>query len=221
MDIVVVLKGVPLTSTRQSLTKHLVCLLAVFVAVLSGPTAGYAQNDAGKEQQIAAVQAKLDAAVARVKAIVNQPVNHLTRTPDMNVSVFSPGWFHDGAIKPDFATVDVRATQDLLYSEYPYVTSDMNPGEVFAGSDLEFNAMTKYFYTDRTVPKKRLTEAEMLEINQLYRTIAQSTQQLEQLKGQGGLAFMHLGGVTGAGILALISVIFGGLFLIWPVLRTS
>ena len=31
--------------------------------------------------------------------------------------------------------------------------------------------MTKYFYTDRSVPKKRLTEAEMLEINKLYRVI--------------------------------------------------
>lgn len=209
-----------MTRARQSLTRPLL-LLAVLVAVLSGPSSGYAQNDGSTEQQIAAVQSKMDEAVERVKAIVNQPVTPLTRTPDMNVSVFEHGWFHEGAIKPDFANVDVRATQDLLYSRYPYVASDLNPFEVYAGSDLEFNSMTKYFYTDRTVPKKRLTEDEMLEINQLYRTIAQCTQQLEQLKGHGGFSFMHISGFTGAVILIIISLIFGGLFLIWPALQTS
>lgn len=159
--------------------------------------------------------------MARVKAIVNQPVTPLTRTSNMSVSVFGPGWFHEGAIKPDFANVDIRATQDLLYSRYPYVASDLNPYEVFIGSDLEFNSATKYFYTDRTVPKKRLTEDEMLEINQLYRTIAQSTQRLEQLKGRGGFAFMHISAFAGGLILGLISLIFGGLFLVWPALQTS
>jgi hypothetical protein len=38
--------------------------------------------------------------------------------------------------------------------------------------------MTKYFYTDRSVPKKRLTEAEMLEINRLYRIIGHDEEQL-------------------------------------------
>ena len=210
-----------MTSARQSLIRPFFFLLAALVAVLSGPSSGYAQNDASTEQQIAAVQSKMDEAVARVKAIVNQPVIHLTRTPDMSVSEFSPGWFHEGADRPDFANVDIRATQDLLYSKYPYVTSDVNPGEVFVGSDLEFNSATKYFYTDRTVPKKRLTENEMREINQLYRTIAQSTEQLDQLKGQGGLSFMHMSAFTVGGILMLVSLIFGALFFIWPALETS
>ena len=210
-----------MTSARQSLSRPLLILLAVFVAALSGPVSGYAQNDTSKEQQIAAVQSKLDEAVARVKAIVNQPVTHLTRTPDMMVGVYGPGWFHDGAEKPDFANVDIRSTQDLLYSKYPYVTSDLNPDEVFIGSELEFNSATKYFYTDRTVPKKRLTEAEMREINQLYRTIAQSTEQLEQLKGHGGSSFMHISEFTGGAILMIISLIFGGLFFVWPALQTS
>jgi hypothetical protein len=38
--------------------------------------------------------------------------------------------------------------------------------------------MTKYFYTNRTFPKKKLTEAEMVEINRLYRIIGKSEQQL-------------------------------------------
>jgi len=42
--------------------------------------------------------------------------------------------------------------------------------------------MTKYFFTDRLVPKKRLTEAEMLEINRLYRIIGHGERQLDELQ---------------------------------------
>jgi hypothetical protein len=41
--------------------------------------------------------------------------------------------------------------------------------------------MTKYFYLDRTLPKKKLTEAEMLEINKLYRVIGQCVVELNML----------------------------------------
>jgi hypothetical protein len=41
--------------------------------------------------------------------------------------------------------------------------------------------MTKYFYNDFTVPKKKLTEAEMLEINQLCRVIGSCEKQLNEL----------------------------------------
>jgi len=103
----------------------------------------------------------------RVIEIVNQPITHLPRSGP--VGVFSPGWFHPGATKPDFDTADIRATQEFPYQGY--VTSNLNPTEMFIGSELEFNPMTKYFYTDRTLPKKRLSEAEMVEINNLYRVI--------------------------------------------------
>ena len=100
------------------------------------------------------------------------------------VSHYGPGWFHPGAIKPDFNTVDVRKTQELLYLRgREYSTSDLNPGEAFRSSDIEFNSMTKYFYTDRSLPKKRLTESEMLEINRLYRIIGQCEQKIAQLNG--------------------------------------
>jgi len=46
-----------------------------------------------------------------------------------------------------------RDTQELMYTGH--VSSDLNPSEMFIGSELEFNSMTKYFYTDRTLPKKR------------------------------------------------------------------
>jgi hypothetical protein len=117
------------------------------------------------------VQAVKDDAIARVKAIVNQPVKQFTRTPAMAVSIYSPGWFHDGATEPDYNTVDVRTSQKTEYAQNAYVSSDLNPGVAFAGPEIEFNGNTKFFYVDRTLPKKRLSEAEMLEINRLYRII--------------------------------------------------
>lgn len=135
------------------------------------------------QQQMATVQAQMDAAMARVRQIVNQPVTELRRTQGMDVETFGPGgWFHPGATKPLFLTVDVRKTQEFPYSRFQYVTSDLNPGVVFLGSELEFNPMTKYFYTDRSVPKKKLTEAEMLEINQLYREIGRCEHELFDLQ---------------------------------------
>ncbi|HUR45407.1 MAG TPA: hypothetical protein VMZ27_05950 [Candidatus Saccharimonadales bacterium] len=118
------------------------------------------------------VQAVRDDAIARVKVIVNQPVKQFTRTPGMAVSVYSPGWFHEGATEPDYKTVDVRSSQKTEYAQNAYVSSDLNPGVAFAGPEIEFNGNTKFFYTDRTLPKKSLSEAEMLEINRLYRIIA-------------------------------------------------
>jgi hypothetical protein len=210
-----------LTSARQPLNRSICLGLVVLVAVLFGSSSSYAQNDASIEQQIATVQSRMDEAVARVKEIVNQPVTHLSRTPDMRVAVYSPGWFHEGAETPDFASVDIRATQELIYSKYEYVSSDLNPDEAFIGSELEFNSMTKYFYTDRTLPKRRLNEDEMLEINGLYRTIAQCTQQIEQLKGRGSPAFMHVSEFSGGAILVIIGLVIGVLYLILPVMRAS
>ncbi len=119
-----------------------------------------------------ASEAEVNEAIARVKEIVNQPVAAFPRDLDAQVSVYRPGWFHPGAIKPDFSNVDVRKTQEFPYARHEYVTSDVTPSVMFRGRDLEFNSMTKYFYTDRSLPKKRLTEEEMLEVNRLYRIIA-------------------------------------------------
>jgi len=121
----------------------------------------------------------MEAAIERVKSIVNQPVRSMPHTTDMeDVGVSYSGWFHPGAIKPDFEIVDVRATQNKKYGEHAYFISDINPGVAFAGADIEFNSMTKYFYEDRTLPKKKLTEEEMLEINRLYRIIGKCEDEL-------------------------------------------
>jgi hypothetical protein len=123
-------------------------------------------------------QSIMDDAIARVKDIVNQPVSQFDLTPGIKVATFRPGWFHPGAIKPDFNTVDVRATQESSYSQYPCVNSDLNPDVYFIRPELEFNSMTKYFYVDRSLPKKKLTEAEMLEINRLYRIMGKCERKL-------------------------------------------
>ena len=153
------------------------CLLFV-VVFFTARQAGAASV----EEQIAALKAQKDEAVSSVQQIVNQPVTHLKQTPEMSASVYSPGWFHDGAAIPDFDNVDVRKTQEFTYQDHKYVTSDLNPGEVFLGDELEFNSNTKYFYTDRSLPKKKLTEPEMLQINDLYRVIGRCNQQLDELQ---------------------------------------
>jgi hypothetical protein len=132
--------------------------------------------------KIDALNAQRDEAVQRVKEIVNQPVTSVPREPDMNVQEYSPGWFHPSAKKPDFNKTDVRKSQKFSYDQYEYVTSDLNPGVVFVGKELEFNSKLKYFYTDRSVPKKKLSEDEMLEINKLFRVIGHCDQQLADLQ---------------------------------------
>jgi hypothetical protein len=130
-----------------------------------------------------ALTAEMNDAIEQVKRIVNEPVPELPRTPEAEVAVFRPGWFHEGAVKPNFLSVDVRTTQQFPYDRFEYVTSDLTPGLMFRGRDLEFNPMTKYFYTDLSRPKKRLGPAEMAEINRLYQVIGAREQDLARLRG--------------------------------------
>ncbi len=132
--------------------------------------------------QLAALELELTNAWVGVLKIVNQPIRAFARTPDLKVSTFSPGWFHEGAGRPNFHTVDVRQTQEPLKASHPYVTSDLNPGIVFLAQDLEFNATTKYFYTNRTLPKRRLSEPEMVEINRLYRIIGRCQREISWIR---------------------------------------
>jgi hypothetical protein len=134
------------------------------------------------EAQLASLQLEMTNAYQRVLQIVNQPVKAYARTAGLRASVFSPGWFHEGAARPDFNNVDIRQSQDLNYASHQYVTSDLNPNMVFLGQDLEFNANTKWFYTNRSLPKHKLTEAQMLEVNRLYRIIGRCETAINQLR---------------------------------------
>ena len=159
-----------------------VWLLPFLLIGLSGATLSAQQADT-TQSRIAAAKSKMDEAMQRVKDIVNQPVTQLPRKSYMRVAEFGPGgWFHPGAEKPDFNRVDVRTTRQFPYAKFDYVTSDLNPNVVYLGRELEFNSMTKYFYTDRTVPKKKLTEAEMSEINGLYRIIGRCEELIADLQ---------------------------------------
>jgi len=156
------------------------------------PGAGEAQGPAGPGVfQAATLNRDIAQAEQQVRTIVNQPVTHLPRTAE--AAVFSPGWFHAGAIKPDFDNVDIRTSQEFPYDRDPYATSDVTPTEMFVSKQLEFNAMTKYFYVDRSLPKKRLSEPEMLEINRLYRIIGRDEHMLFMRKAM--IALVVLGGL--------------------------
>lgn len=139
----------------------------------------------------------------RVSDIVNQPVTAYPRTPV--AAVYSPGWFDPGATTPDWDHVDVRTTQQLIYSGYRYVTSNVTPDSMYAGDDLEFNAMTKYFYADRLLPKHRLDEAEMEDINRLYRLIGRDEHALTREHTIWVIGFVLAGLVYGAVMSAIVS----------------
>jgi hypothetical protein len=164
---------------RQFLFRFTGLLLVLAGLSVAPPASAQTTN---KQAQIDALNSELNDAMEQVQKIVNQPVTRYVRQPGMNVSTFSPGWFHPGANTPDFNNVDVRTTQEKMYDQHGYVSSDLNPGVAFLGRELEFNSNTKYFYTDRSLPKKKLTEPEMLEINRLYRIIGHCQHQLAQLQ---------------------------------------
>jgi hypothetical protein len=118
----------------------------------------------------------------QVEAIVCQPVPTFRRDDSYHISIYPDGWFHPGALTPNFNNTDVRESQQLIYTNYTWVSSDLTPTMMFRGKDLEFNAMTKLFYTNRDLPKKKLTEAEMLQINSLYRTIGHCQAEIGRLQ---------------------------------------
>jgi hypothetical protein len=157
--------------------------IVLIVALMGLCQSCLAQQAAAREKR-AALEAEMNDAMDQVRNIVNQPANAITRTADMQVSTFRPGWFHQGVIpKPDFNNVDVRKTQDTAtYAKNQFVTSDLNPGLVWLGSQVEFNPATKYFYPDYSVPKRRLSEQEMLEINRLYRVIGRCERELAEMQ---------------------------------------
>jgi hypothetical protein len=188
-------------------------MLALLLPVSFAFAQGGGDTDATPQEQIAALTRERDKAIARVKEIVNQPITHLPRSPWARISTYSPGWFHPGAIVPNFNTVDIRATQELHYAQSHFVSSDLNPNEMFLGSELEFNPMTKYFYTDRTLPKKKLSEQEMLEINRLYRIIGECQTKLAALQHPGMATYLTSGSLLYSpfGVIAqllLLSAVF-------------
>jgi len=160
------------------------CLAAAGSAAAQTPMTAIQTNEPDAmsiSNRIARVTAEVSAASARVRQIVNQPVTAVPLTQNMEAWHYE-SWFHPGASKPDYDTVDIRHTQEFPYDKYKYVYSDLRPGVAFFGRELEFNSMTKIFYTDRSLPKKKLTQAEMVEVNRLYRIIGHGLKELAELQ---------------------------------------
>lgn len=152
----------------------------VFLLALGGLGASRLQAAESAANKLAALSLELANASNRVVQIVEQPVPTYGNYPGMEYFTYRDGWFHPGAIKPNFNTVDVRKTQETPYG-HEIVTSPLNPGVFFHGEDLEFNSMTKYFITNRSIPKHKLTEAQMIEINSLYRIIGRCEGEIQRL----------------------------------------
>jgi len=134
--------------------------------------------------QIAADKDEMNRAIERVKQIVNQPAFSVPIKEGMNVTWWSDIWFHPGVSEPDYGIVDITKSQQFPYSKCEYVASNQHPDIAFLASDLEFNPWTKFFYTDWSVPKKRLTRSEMAEVNRLYRAIGRCKADLARLGSQ-------------------------------------
>ena len=115
-----------------------------------------------------AAHTEMDAAMERVRGIVNQTPPTVPRPPP-DAESYHYG-FHPGAITPDFAHADLFSTRELWKGDY--VNMDTAPGIYYRSADCEFNPQTKFFYTNRDVPKKKLTDAEIAEVVRLYRAIA-------------------------------------------------
>jgi hypothetical protein len=153
-------------------------------AAISTPVPRISNQAAQPVVSVDTLEAQLKDAVDHVNVIVNQPVSYVPRTQENwnQCAWFGGAYFHPGATTPDFANVDVRKTQETKnYDGYAYASSQFTPDRAYIASDMAFNSMTKFFYQDRTVPKKKLTEDEMVEINRLYRIIAKCCAQLSQL----------------------------------------
>lgn len=129
--------------------------------------------------EIASIRLKRARTEDRVRALVNQPPPSLPRTVRMRVQTNAGAWYPETATAPDYANVDVRATQQKNYDGKGYLATAAAPGVVYLGDELEFNPLLNYYYVDRTLPKKKLTSAEMEQINALFREIAECDQQLK------------------------------------------
>jgi hypothetical protein len=132
------------------------------------------------EDKVAKAQKDLRDAIEKVKGIVNQPVAMVPRNFRMKVEALD-SFFPDPATKPDFNTVDIKTTRRKDYDQFEFVCLKSNPTVVWVGKTLEFNPMTRYFYDDLSVPKKKLTDDDMDEIDRLYKIIGRCEAELRPL----------------------------------------
>ena len=120
-----------------------------------------------------ATRADLDAAVARIRAIVNQVPSIVIKPKG------ETGWiegFHPGASKPDFDHTDIVGGRQPY--NVAYIQMEGVPDVFYLGAQCEFNSQTKFFYTHREQPKKKLSDAEYAELVRLYRFVGKCERDL-------------------------------------------
>ena len=120
-----------------------------------------------RQHQTNAVRAEMAAVTEEIEEIVNQSPPVVTQPP-RGASVYHSE-FDPGATKPDFNSADLLSTRQTLHGDYLYMNSA--PGVYYRSAECEFNPQTKYFITNRDVPKKKLTDAEYGELTRLYRVL--------------------------------------------------
>jgi hypothetical protein len=123
------------------------------------------------------------AALKRATDIINQEVPGVPIVAGMKLGDWRDGpWFHPGAVTPDFLNVDIRPTQENTnYAPYDYITSNFHKGIAYPADQVAFNSNTKLLYLDRTTPKKKLTEAEMLQVNALFHIMGKCAAMMQSL----------------------------------------
>jgi hypothetical protein len=134
-------------------------------------------------EQWAFLNREYAAALKRATEIINQEVPGVPVTAGMKLGDWRDGpWFHPGATTPDFLNVDIRPTQENTnYAAYDYITSDFHKGIAYPADQVAFNPNTKLLYLDRTTPKKKLTEVEMIEVNALFHVMGKCAAMMQSL----------------------------------------
>ena len=158
------------------------------IAALARTTLAQATGDkvaAGlKDKAAKTARADFDKTTHQIQGIVNQVPPVVASVP-AGAETYHYG-YHPGASKPDFNTENLQGTRELWKGQY--VNMDEAPGVFYRSADCEFNPQTKYFYTSRNVPKKRLSDGEYKELTRLYHLLGQQEKALADAAPPAGQA---------------------------------
>jgi hypothetical protein len=138
------------------------------------PLNGAQPPDAGPmPTSVSEARRKLETALASAREIINQPVQGTPVTPQMLLKAEQhlDGWDYLPAQTPNFIEAHIEDTQWVDSAGTEWVTCNLTPGLAFPLKNLETNAQTRFFYTDLTLPKKRLTAEEMAQLDVIYHQI--------------------------------------------------
>lgn len=176
------------STLKKSLGEHRQTPSFPAIAALARTTLPLATPDkvaaGAKEKAVKTARVDFDKTTHQVQGIVNQ-TPAIVANPPPGAEVFHY-LIHDGANPPDYKAENLQGTRELWKGQYVYMEDA--PGVYYRGADCEFNAQTKYFYLNRKVPKKRLTDAEYQELTRLFRQLGQQEKAVADAAPPAGLA---------------------------------